>query len=150
MDQKTLPLIWTDILQKITPHFTVRDALWLPKWNRLANGGDGLTFEIKSSIIETCQLAERVRTLLDDCPMNVTSFYRPKSYAALVGSTENSPHCFGLAVDFTTLPEMPIEEAKAILRPHLAWLGCRMEFGTKTWIHIDRRDPGPSGREFKV
>ena len=130
---------------KVTDHFEVRDCLWLGKWGRLANGGDGLTFEIKSSLIETCILAEKIREILD-CPMIVTSIYRPQSYAHLVGSGPLSAHCFGLAMDF--IPELEIDAAKALIRPHLVAFDCRMEKGTPNWIHIDRRKPGPSGREF--
>lgn len=140
-------IIWTDPACKVTEHFTVMDCLWLGKWGRLANGGDGLTFEIKSSIIETCNLGEMIRELLG-VPMIVTSLYRPKAYAPLVGSGSRSPHCAGLAMDFTTEPKMTIEKAKSLIRPELDRLDCRMEFGTSTWIHIDRRNPGPSGRYF--
>lgn len=140
-------IIWTDPACKVTEHFTVRDCLWLGKWARLANGGDGLTFALKSSLIETCEIAEQIRFAIR-CPMTVTSMYRPTSYAPLVGSGPKSPHCFGLAMDFTTEPGMEIEEAKKIIRPLLDELQIRMERGTTTWIHIDRRTPGPSGREF--
>jgi zinc D-Ala-D-Ala carboxypeptidase len=138
---------WLNPHEQVTEHFTVFDCLWLGKWARLARESDGLDFDIKNSLIKTCMLGEEVRKILG-VPMIVTSMYRPPAYAKLVGSTEKSPHCFGVAMDFALSPVTRIEAAKAILQPLLETLECRMEHGTTTWIHIDRRPPGPSGRYF--
>jgi hypothetical protein len=57
-------------------------------------------------------------------------------------------HSQSVAVDFDCEPVMTIEQVKNALRPLLESLDIRMEKGTTTWIHIDMRAPGPSGREF--
>jgi len=138
---------WKDPKCKVTDHFTVRDCLWLNTWGRLANEDDGLNDEIKCEIIKTCEMAEKIRTSLG-VPMIVTSFWRPPAYSKLIGGSETDPHTKGLAIDFTTRPKMLIETAKQIIRSSLYSLSIRMEKGTTDWIHLDRRQVGPSGREF--
>jgi len=138
---------WTNLTEQVTPNFTVKDCLWLAHWGRLANENDGLDYDIQSSIVATCMLAEKIRTILN-CPMIVTSLYRPPSYSPLVGGTAQDVHTKGIAIDFTTLPRMEIEDAKDIIRPFLTPLNIRMEANTTDWIHLDSAPVGPSGREF--
>lgn len=138
---------WTNPACQVTPHFTVKDCLWLPHWNRLANYEDGFDEEMQDVILATCQKNEQIRTLLG-VPMTMTSMFRPQKYSPLVGGTEHDVHTKGVASDFTTVPQMSIEDAKSLLRPNLAALGIRMEAGTTDWIHIDTWQVGPSGREF--
>lgn len=138
---------WLDPDFMLTDHFSIGELLWLPKWNRHAQEYDGLTVDVKLELVETAHLAEDVRAILG-VPMTITSFFRPKAYASLVGSKPTSPHCLGMAFDFTTIPHMSIEDAKAKLRPNLRAIEARMEKGTTTWIHIDSMPVGPSGREF--
>jgi len=150
-----LPVPWEDWMKidwknpscLVTEHFTVKELIWLRKWNRLANEADGLNTGIKLALVETAHLAEDVRAVLG-VPLMITSFFRPTSYSYLVGSNPSSPHCHGRAFDFTTIPNMSIEDAKAKLRPALRAIDARMEKGTTTWIHIDSFPVGPSGREF--
>lgn len=138
---------WTDRKVQITPHFTVHDCLWLNHWNRLANAADGLNDDIIQAILNTLQMAEQIRTLLQ-CPMIVTSLYRPPAYSPVVGGSAHDVHTKGVAIDFTTFPILSIEDAKNIIRPQMEALDIRMEAGTTDWIHIDRWEVGPSGREF--
>lgn len=138
---------WSDPDCNVTDHFTVGDCIWLPHWRRLANETDGFDKSMESEILQTCEMAEEIRAIVN-CPMRVTSMFRPKTYSPLVGGNEHDVHTKGLAIDFTTVPTIAIDAAKSLLRPHLAALNIRMEKGTPTWIHIDRREVGPSGREF--
>lgn len=73
--------------------------------------------------------------------------YRPPEYSISVGGHAHDVHTRGTAIDFYPIG-MTCEEAKSLLRPHLAALGIRMERGTDVWIHLDTHEPGPSGREF--
>lgn len=141
-----MPIDWTDPNCMVSDHFSVKDCLWLGRLNRLATELDGLTREIKDRLIETCEMAENIRSVLDR-PLRVTSMYRPPEYSVSVGGSSHDVHTRGIAIDFFPI-SLDIEEAKTKLRPHLAALGIRMERGTDVWIHIDSHDPGPSGREF--
>lgn len=138
---------WENPSFQVSPHFTVKDCLWLATWGRLANQDDGLDLNMKNRILKTVEMAEDIRKVLG-VPMLVTSFFRPKYYSPLVGGTINDVHTKGLAIDFTTEPNLSIEDAKSLLRPKLKELDIRLEKGTTTWIHCDSQTVGPSGREF--
>lgn len=139
---------WNNPKSKITPHFTVEDACMLHSWNRLANAEDGFTPELKASVIVVLQKMEEVRTLLD-CPMNVHCTFRSQKYNSdVVKAIPNDVHAQGLAIDFDCNPKMTIEQVREKLVPELERLNIRMEKNTATWIHLDLRKPGPSGRHF--
>jgi zinc D-Ala-D-Ala carboxypeptidase len=138
---------WTDEAVLVTPHFSVKDCLWLAHWGRLADASDGLTDDLFNSLVCTCHFLEQVRALLG-CPMIITSMYRPSLYSPIVGGTSSDVHTQGIAADFTTIPWLSINDAKTILRPNLGRLDLRMEANTTDWIHIDNHEIGPSGREF--
>lgn len=141
-----MPIDWTNPACAVSDHFSVKDCIWLGHLGRLANELDGLDSRLKERLIETCEMAENIRSVLDR-PLRVTSMYRPPEYSVSVGGSEHDVHTRGIAIDFYPIG-MEIAEAKKILRPHLASLGIRMERGTDVWIHIDSHEPGPSGREF--
>lgn len=138
---------WSNPSSMVSRYFSVKEALWLPKWDRLANEADGLNEDLKLLLIKSFLIFDDVRELLG-CPMNVHSGYRPGSYSVLVGGSMNDVHSRGQAVDFDCAPEYSIEDARTILLPNLAKLGIRLERGTTTWLHADTRAPGPSGRFF--
>lgn len=139
---------WTDPGYQVTPHFSVKDCLWLPHWNRLANESDGLNQAIRACLLTTVSWSEQVRASLK-MPMQTTSMYRPPAYSALpeVGGTATDVHTKGVAHDFT-VPGMDLEDAKNIIRQILSNLNLRMEKATTDWIHLDSWQVGPSGREF--
>lgn len=138
---------WTDPAAAVTAHFTVKDCLWLGRWNRLANEKDGLTDDIKIELIRNCLKMEEIRTILG-CAMNVHSMFRPPEYSVLVGGSMTDVHVKAQAWDYDCLPTLTIEQVRAKLLSKLQLLNIRMEQGTDTWIHNDRRAPGPSGRHF--
>lgn len=136
---------WTDPNEFVTPHFTVRDCLWLHAWERLASEKDGVFLH---KIVALCQKLEQVRALLD-CPLNVHSMFRSIAYNRNQNiNPVNDVHSDSCAVDFDASPTFTIEEVKDKLRPLLSKLNVRMERATPTWVHLDLRMPGPSGREF--
>lgn len=137
---------WDDPNCFVTPHFTVRNCLWLNSWNRMADESDGLNDEIKNNLVATCENAEMIRDLLY-CKLRITSMYRPKIYSPIVGGTEHDVHTMGIAFDFIPF-SMSTDVAKDYIRPVLEKFNLRMERDTKNWIHIDSHKVGPSGREF--
>lgn len=140
-------ILWNNPESKITQNFTVKDALWLGLWKRLATEKDGIDDAIKDELVKTLQMLEQVRSILCG-PILVSSCYRPLAYSPLVGGYAGDVHCKGLAVDFVPGGPLSIRSAKDLMHPHLESLNIRMELGTTTWIHCDRREPGPSGRYF--
>lgn len=138
-------LDWTKPQDQVTEHFTVSDALMLHSWNRLATEADGASFDQLQNL---CNKLEEVRSLLG-CPMNVHCMFRSQDYNA---SQNIKPladvHSMSLACDFDCNATMSIDDVKNLLLPQLESLGIRLEKGTASWVHVDLRIPGPSGRYF--
>lgn len=132
-------------------HFTWREALWLPSWNRMAEESDGLTDEIKQNLISSFQWMETVRSYFDK-PINVHVAYRPVAYNQQIGGALHSQHSVGCAVDFDVVG-MSCDEvrAKILDEGKLDEWNLRMEDNGMGagWIHLDSRAPGPGGRFFK-
>ncbi len=125
---------FTDPKARITEHFTVKDALTLHSWKRLATHVDGVDF---TKIVILCEKLEEIRALLS-CGMNVHCMFRSQDYNKSQGIHPlNDVHSMSLACDFDCSPHMTISEVHAILEPKLEELGIRMEQNTPTWVHVD-------------
>ena len=141
---------WTDPSQKVSQHFTVGEAITLHSWNRLATLEDGLTEDVKAQLVKTCQIMDEVRETIG-VPINVNCTFRSVKYnQEVLHSLPNDVHAKGMAIDFDCNSKLTIEQTKEKVRPLLAKLNIRMEGGTTTWIHLDTKAVGPSGREFKA
>lgn len=139
---------WTDATHHITPHFTVGDAITLHSWNRLATEEDGLDDEGKAKLVVLCEKMEQVRTHLG-FPIKVHCMFRSQEYnKEVVKAIPNDVHAQFLAVDFDCLPHLTIKEIKEKMETVLEDFDIRMEKDTTTWVHLDLRAPGPSGRYF--
>lgn len=143
-----LQVEWDKENSQITPHFTVKEALTLHSWGRLATVADGVTEEVKVNIYRLCQKLEEVRDILG-CGMNVHCIFRSIEYnTEVLHSLPHDVHALGMAIDFDCAPNLTIEQIKNKLEPELERLGLRMEKGTLTWVHLDIHVPGVSGRYF--
>jgi hypothetical protein len=140
---------WTNKDDKVTPHFTVGDALMLHSWGRLATEADGADFDKLTTL---CQKLEEVRDALG-CPINIHCMFRSPQYNLaqnILPPTGMDVHAMNLACDFDCNGHLTIQEVKDKLRPLLDRLQIRMEYGTTTWVHVDLHSVGPSGRYFHV
>lgn len=147
---------WRDPRDGISLFFTVKEALWLNKWSRMAYEGDGLDANAKEQICILADRLDQVRASIAQ-PMHVHSWFRPKGYNALIGGSSGSKHmCLGQwsAVDFhCDLPgEKSVSGSCATVR---AWLeyklerfGLRMEDLDGPWVHLDSAPVGKN-RFFK-
>lgn len=136
---------WTNGACQITDHFTVNDALMLHAYNRLATEADGADF---NKLTALCQKMEEVRAILGS-PMTVHCCFRSQEYNQAQGISPTADvHSFSEAMDFDCNESMSITDVQAKLEPFLDQLQIRMERGTTTWIHLDVRGVGPSGRYF--
>ena len=158
---------WTNLLDKISQYFQVREAIYLPKWGRLANPTDGFTEDSQIALIALFQTMDKVYELLG-VPIIVHCAFRSPKYNVLVNGADGSAHIARLslvdgkkyyiaACDWHPVyPDMNesqcCDHARPILEPHLESLGLRLENNPKgsPWIHTDSR-PIPKGgsRIFK-
>lgn len=146
---------WTRSSSKITQHFTVKEACWLPSWGVLhkpnAKERDGL--------IRMCELLEKVRAAVK-APITVHCMLRPskvnapgtkahgKDYNYHVKGAANSAHISGLACDFH-VSGTDCDDLRKFLLPMLESWGARMEDAPGTnWCHIDLKEVPPGGNRF--
>lgn len=127
---------WENPSEHVSKYFQVKECLWLPKWNRLANESDGLTDEIKQNLVDLCEKMDRVREFFGK-PLAVHCCLRPPVYNKLIGGATHSAHLSGKALDFDVVG-MDCEEAKLLILQDnkLDLWDLRMEKGTKGWIHL--------------
>jgi hypothetical protein len=143
--EATMPLVKpTD---KITPHFTWKDALFMPQLNRMADASDGVDLACIENLKKTFAIMEKLRTLLGDRAIVVHCALRPTAYNKLVKGAKKSAHLYGMAVDFH-VEGLTCDEVRAKLTPVLDTYRIRMEdLPGSNWVHIDIRDSYP--RLFK-
>lgn len=125
--------------------FSWREALYLPRWDVCAVPSPEQTFWI----MRTAHCLMLVQQYFNR-PIKVNSWLRPPRYNSIVGGAANSPHIEGKAVDFV-VEGISSDKVRERLRTELDLLGVRVQnhkFGT-SWVHLDLREPGPSGRYFK-
>jgi hypothetical protein len=137
---------WTDPACKVSNHFTVKEALWLPSWGRLANEEDGLNNLVKMHLLALFAKMDVVRDTFK-APIIVTVAYRPKKYNEEIGGAVHSAHMDGMAVDFV-VENTNCDDARKFILPRLdTWfMRCEDKPGS-IWVHLDNRQSLP--RYFK-
>ena len=133
---------WTKTTDKVSKYFTVKECLWLPQWNRLANETDGLSAIVKTNLIALCTKMDEIREIFGE-PIKVHCCYRPPKYNTLVKGAYKSSHLNGMAIDFSiTGWDCDDVRAKIIKLDLLNSLQLRMEdLVNSNWVHIDIRMP---------
>ena len=129
---------WDDPTAKISQHFTVKEALWLPSWNRMANASDGLNDEIKNNLVVLFNKLDSVREYFNK-PMIAHCAYRPPAYNSLVGGAAKSSHMLGRAFDFHVQDlDCDIARSKIMSDHKLEIWNLRMEMNPGgNWLHLD-------------
>jgi len=125
--------------------FRWKDALLLREWGFSAFPGPKHQY----NIILVAKILQKVKVdYLNDTPIIITSWYRPRVYNKLIGGGAKSEHMKGKGVDFVC-PKMKADLVRNAIIPYLKALGIRMEnrFGS-SWCHLDLGEPGITGRYF--
>lgn len=150
---------WANSKAKVSKYFTVAEATYLHKWDRLAQASDGLDETVKDNLIKIFAKMDLIREILR-VPLLVRSAYRPRDYNVFIGGAKLSAHMATdncAAVDFWTDQNGDGEKTgedcdaiKALLMPRLKELGVRMEDNGKgaRWVHLDNRPVLPGKRRF--
>lgn len=150
---------WNDPSSKISKYFTVKEAIMLREWGRLADEQDGLNDHVKAQLIGIFKIMDTIREILNR-PIFIKSAYRPKKYNVAIGGATFSAHMAEkdyAAVDFWCDQDgdgdkdgKDCDDIKAILMPKLAELGIRMEDNGKgaKWVHVDNKPVATGGNRF--
>ena len=130
---------------QLTPHFTLEEFTLSQTASRMgiANTPTGQELE---NVHSTARTLERVRGLLANKPVLISSGYRCPAVNAAVGGSSTSAHMSGLAVDFTC-PGYgdPLAICKA-LEPRLAELQVdQLIHEYDDWGHLAIAAPGAQG-----
>ncbi len=134
---------WADPSSKVSDHFTVKEACWLPRASLLYRPKP----DERENLILTCELMEKVRALFAR-PLLVHCMIRPLAYNAVIGGAKGSAHLVGLACDFS-VPGMDCDLVREMLLLDLERWGARMEDKPGTsWVHIDLAPVKPGGHRF--
>ena len=146
---------WTASACPVSNHFSVREALWLPQYGRLAVPSDfpgNITWEMVTANAYAF-FNNFVDPLRDwaGCAFYVHVATRPPAYNLQISGAKNSAHLYGQAVDFNPAVGSCADLINRMLaEKELDALGIRCENNGPNpgWVHVDNRSPGPSGRYF--
>lgn len=155
-----------NLTDKISKHFTWKEAIYLPQWGRAATEDDGLSDTILENLKRLFAQMDIVRDYFG-APINVHVAIRPLKYnhelyermnkdreakgLAPLTETTNSPHIWGLAVDFDVVGLTCDEAVKKILDDKkLDEWKMRMEHNPpgSGWVHLDIRDLIPGHNRY--
>lgn len=138
---------WSDPKAKISNNFTVKEAIWLPQWDRLATERDGLGQVQKDNLVRLFKLMDWVRGYFNK-PVIVHVAFRSYSYNKLVGGAPSSAHLKGMAVDFH-VAGIDCDAARTAIVPKLEEWGMRCEdLPGSSWIHLDTKQVGVGAQRF--
>jgi hypothetical protein len=123
-------------MTELTPHFTLEEFTDSQTAARqgIPNMPSG---QERKNVQRTAEVMEKVRDVLNNHPILISSGYRSPAVNAAIGGSKSSAHMSGLAVDFSC-PDFgtPLEICKE-LQPHMKKLGIDQlihEYGT--WVHL--------------
>lgn len=118
----------------LSEHFTLDEFCTSQTAARLGILNDP-PLEVVAHLKRTAAGMEKVRSLLNDKPIQINSGYRSLKVNAAVGSKSTSQHVTGQACDFICpaygMPELIM---KAIIDSQIDYDQCILEFGQ--WVHI--------------
>lgn len=140
-----MPIDWSDPSSKISRYFTVKEACWLPTWQKMYSPD---TTE-QANILKIAQTMDLIRDFIKH-PITISCWIRPKAYNAdpRIGGAPSSMHIPGRAVDWTTGGSCDM--LRKLLLPQLSFWKIRMEDKPgSNWIHIDNKDVDDKYRFFK-
>jgi hypothetical protein len=125
-------------MTQLTPHFTLEE--FTDSQTAARKGIHNVPPEgstERKNLQRAAETMEKVRALLDDKPVLISSGYRSPQVNAAVGGSKNSAHMSGLAVDFSC-PDFGTPHAICKkLDPHMGELGIdQLIHEYAKWVHL--------------
>lgn len=97
--------------------------------------------ELLMTAQNTAEMMEKIRAVLGDNPINITSGYRSPEVNRAIGSGDSSDHIKAMAVDFKC-PAYGTPKAVALhLADKIDSLGIGQVIYEHTWVHVSTRRP---------
>jgi zinc D-Ala-D-Ala carboxypeptidase len=125
-------------MTQLTEHFTLEEFTDSQTAARKGlNNVPPANSQERKNIQRTAETMEKVRTILGDKPILISSGYRSPQVNAAVGGSKSSAHMSGLAADFSC-PGFgtPLQICKK-LHPHMKELGIdQLIHEYDTWVHL--------------
>lgn len=117
---------------KLSKYFTYNELTLSETAKRLNYTNQPPHKELKS-LTNTAQQLDKVRELLG-CPVIINSGYRSLAVNRAIGSSDNSQHVRGEAVDFRTHQYTPRQIVEMIKKSDIPYDQLILEFDS--WVHI--------------
>lgn len=125
-------------MTNLTPHFTLSEMTDSQTAARKGiNNVPASGSQERKNLQRTAETMEKVRTILGDKPILISSGYRSPQVNAAVGGSKSSAHMSGLAIDFSC-PGFGTPRAICHkLHPHMKDLGIdQLIHEFDTWVHL--------------
>lgn len=130
-------------------HFSIKELTYSRKAIDRGISNIPATKELANLMYVITQL-ERVRSILGDNPLLISSGYRCKALNAAVGGVSTSAHVQGLAVDFTCRDYgNTTQVVDAIYKSGIEYDQLILEYPNKstTWVHLGFAAKGDTPRK---
>lgn len=125
-------------MTNLTPHFTLEE--FTDSQTAARKGLHNIPSESsqeRKNLQRTAETMEKVRVILGDKPILISSGYRSPQVNAAVGGSKNSAHVNGLAVDFSCPGFGTPKQICKALEPHMKDLGIdQLIHEYDSWVHL--------------
>lgn len=133
----------------LSKHFTLQEAVRSATAEK-NNVSNDPSVEQLENIKYTASKMEKVRKVLNNSPIIVTSWFRGEKVNSLVGGSKTSSHMSGLAVDFTAPKFGNIEKVAKALMKEKETIGYDQLILEPGWIHIGFAAEGAKSRQQEL
>lgn len=125
-------------MTELTPHFTLEEFTNSQTAARMGiNNVPPAGSQERKNLLRTAEVMEKVRTLLGDKPILISSGYRSPQVNAAVGGSKSSAHMSALACDFSCPGYGTPKAICKHLHSHMKALGIdQLIHEYDTWVHL--------------
>ena len=125
---------------KLTPHFTLTEMTFSATAKKFNILNEPTAPQIENLKYLCSEILEPLRSYYEDKPIRVTSGFRSPTLSEKIGSSKNSQHCQGCAVDFT-IPGFDNKNVASHIKNNFIFDQLILEYydendPLKGWIHV--------------